>query len=180
MKEMTPRSRIAVLVVAALLTALAGQALSAQPAQAAPPQPPNSGSAGPSLSINPCPSIGEKPINWTGTDGNDFGCGSHSEDFLRGQGGHDRLLGYDGDDYLYGGTGSDGLYGSRGDDSLFPGEGLDVVQGSVGNDRIVVHPDGQRDYIFGDQGTDIVVLGCSGLESIDQYLGVELAQRPIC
>ena len=104
----------------------------------------------------------------------------HSQDFLRGQGGHDRLLGYDGDDYLYGGTGTDSLFGQDGDDSISPGEGGDIVSGSTGNDRIIVYPDGQKDRINGDQGTDILVLGCSGLESIDEYVDVELAQRPMC
>jgi Ca2+-binding RTX toxin-like protein len=80
-------------------------------------------------------------------------------DVVRAGGGNDRIWGgdwcwgTDGDDRLSGGNGNDVVTGCRGDDVLRGGRGRDWLAGR-GDDDTFYTRDGQRDRLYGGQGTD--------------------------
>jgi Ca2+-binding RTX toxin-like protein len=196
MTEMAMRSKIAVLVVATLLAALAaGLAFSAQPAEAACYEP----YCGSTITVPPC------PVLWTGTDAAESksDCSGNYNAQLDGRGGDDKLYGLAGNDKLTGGLGNDTLDGASGDDTLtggdgndridggygsdkiYPGSGADTINASDGDDYIYLDgppADGKVDVIDGGPGRDYVfAVSCSlwTPEAIDQFSNIEvLAQYP--
>lgn len=90
--------------------------------------------------------------------------GNDNNDDLKGDKGADTLFGGKGNDKLNGGSGSDVLAGGKGNDKLTGGSGADVFEfakSSAGNDTI-------KDF---EDGKDMINLGSSSLQSIDEQEG---------
>ena len=88
----------------------------------------------------------------TGGDGNDSLSGADGADVIDGMGGDDLLHGNGGRDWLDGGAGNDRLAGDSAHDTLTGGAGRDVLYGGAGPDDFVTN-DGERDWLFGNDGT---------------------------
>jgi tricorn protease-like protein len=82
-----------------------------------------------------------------GTEENDLLVGTAGDDGICGEGGNDRIIG---------GEGRDALNGDDGNDTIVAGPGFDIVNGGSGDDTIDSR-DGERDFVNGWQGTDIVL-----------------------
>lgn len=118
-----------------------------------------------------------RPLNLTGTPGDDVLIGRGGRDDVDGRGGNDLLLGGGGADLLRGSNGRDTLIGEggrdtliggRGDDLLFGGGGRDIAvfTDTIGNYGFVVLPDGR-----------IVVTGVRGeavMDGSDTLTDIEL------
>ena len=74
-----------------------------------------------------------------GGDGKDIITGDSDDDILYGEAGDDEIGGGHGNDAIYGGKGNDLLMGDVGDDAYFfdIGDGHDVIEGWLGEDRII-------------------------------------------
>gem|GEM_PF-5626712 len=105
-----------------------------------------------------------------GGDGNDSMYGGDNNsgwDTLIGGNGSDKLHGQNGNDSLRGDGGNDTLYGDNNDDKLFGGLGNDDLRGGDGNDILDgflysgLSGNGEIDYLRGDAGADIFVIGGS-------------------
>lgn len=83
-------------------------------------------------------------------DGNDRITAASGDDILEGESGNDQLRGLSGDDEISGGAGSDLIYGGAGDDSI-AGTG-------VGSGNIDIADDGAVDQLYGEDGSDILML----------------------
>ncbi|MDZ7855404.1 calcium-binding protein [Sphaerotilus sp.] len=98
-----------------------------------------------------------KPLNVTGTTGNDV---------LPGSDGRDRLEGLAGNDTLNASQGDDTLDGGDGDDTLYDGFGFNVLKGGAGNDWLQGHG-----TFSGGTGNDTLVASDTFFEnSGDTYL----------
>lgn len=104
----------------------------------------------------PAPPSTDRPINLSGTEGDDSLEGATNNDLLRGLGGNDTLNGGDGADTLNGGDGDDVIRGGATSDDLrdviYAGAGNDSVDAGAGND--LVYGQGGNDTIAGGFGAD--------------------------
>jgi Ca2+-binding RTX toxin-like protein len=76
---------------------------------------------------------------------------------------NDQLVGGIGDDYFDSGIGNDYIYGAAGNDLIYT-SGNSLIYGGVGDDFIVASGEKDYDYIFGQEGDDIIlVYGVNGI-----------------
>ena len=114
-----------------------------------------------------------------GTSGPDVIAGLAGGDEIRGNGGDDRICGGEGNDDLYGGDGADRIesgrrgweeraVGGNGADLLVGGsrnancDGFWVLEGGLGNDRLVAAPDTVCVTMLGGWGRDRLTTGTGG------------------
>jgi Ca2+-binding RTX toxin-like protein len=106
-----------------------------------------------------------RPVELTGTSGNDVIVGLKGWDIIRGRGGHDLICAGAGDDDIRAGEGNDkvkgqedfdNLNGGRGNDQMWGGRGaVDALLGGAGNDRLRGGP-GHEDSLIGGAGDDVM------------------------
>ncbi len=89
-----------------------------------------------------------------GGENNDYLDGGEGDDQLYGEAGNDYLKGRAGNDTLDGGAGDDQLYGNEGNDIITTGDGYDKVYAGDGDDQIYANSDGEKDYLYGEDGAD--------------------------
>ncbi len=97
-----------------------------------------------------------------GGEGNDTLYGGEGNDKLYGEAGNDYLKGEAGDDTLDGGAGNDYLYGYAGSDTIITGDGYDKVYAGDGDDHIYANSDGEKDYLYGEDGADTFYFDVEG------------------
>lgn len=101
------------------------------------------------------------------TEGDDNITGGVGNDNINSLGGNDTVTGVGGNDTLNGNNGNDILYGNDGNDFLIGLAGNDTVIGGAGNDVLDafyysgLSGNGEVDYLRGDTGADIFVIGDS-------------------
>lgn len=110
----------------------------------------------------------------TGGGGNDSITGGHGDDRINALAGNDTVVGGEGADRIYGGDGDDKLYGQGGVDRIWAGAGNDLLDGGSANDKLYGEAgadtlrggrqndlldggSGERDVLFGDDGTDTAI-----------------------
>src|SRR6476661_1029608 len=128
-----------------------------------------------------------------GEIGDDSLCGLGGNDTLSGLGGNDTLDGGEGNDSLAGGGGSDRLFGESGNDTVIgdldndyinANTGDDLLEGNQGSDTLIGGPGNdiisgygfsstvaQIDYLIGQSGADLFVLGSSNARPYLFYSG---------
>ena len=134
----TPRTKRAMVALAAAATFGAGYLVPATNADA-----------------GPVTCAGER-ATIVGTAGNNEIDGTPARDIVQARGGNDEVDGLGGNDLICGGPGSDDLAGDAGRDTIFGGRGNDALDGNLGNDRLFGGPG--FDDIDGGPGDDT----CSG------------------
>ncbi|MEE9356443.1 MAG: calcium-binding protein [Methylococcaceae bacterium] len=116
---------------------------------------------------------GDKDLNATGNDNDNFITGNEGNNIIEGGDGDDQIDGGAGDDTITDGNGNDVVAGGDGNDIITSNDGDDQIEGGNGDDTLT---DGSgNDVISGGSGDDTFIVGdgndvCIGGEGNDVFV----------
>lgn len=88
-------------------------------------------------------------------------------DPLAGVGGNDQIWGNEGNDSIEGLGGNDTIYGGDDSDTVHGGEGADLIYGAQGNGTAEALSGSTGNYLYGDEGNDIIWGGGTETDYLD-------------